>query len=464
MEYKLTPLEIPDENPFQNDALNRRGSIESLTTLVSELNGPFVLAIDSPWGTGKTTFIRMWKKYLESQHFVCLYFNAWESDFSTDPLVAFLGEIDRFSSKTSVENKEFKSAFEKTKRIATLLAKRALPAAGKIATAGLLDMDAFSEKAVADLVSNVVEDAVDAYSAERGLIETFHESLSEAVDKLADEDKKDNLIIFVDEIDRCRPTFAIELLERIKHLFNVPNVIFVLSTDKAQLNVSLGAVYGTDINTNEYLRRFIDLEYSLPKPDSEAFTNYLYSRFGFEEFFQERNQGELRYEQEHLIRVFRELTELLNLSLRAREQCFTRIRVGMMSTPSNYYFHPMLLVTLVVLKAAAPQIYSRYALGNGSAGEVIEYLQSIPGGNEFLKSHSGTVAECYIISAKRNRRDEMPELQKYRHIIDDANVPDEQKERPNRIFAMINEMDVRDKTPSLSYVVNKIELAAQFDR
>lgn len=464
MEYKLAPLIVPDENPFQNDALNRRGSIESLTTLVSELNGPFVLAIDSPWGTGKTTFIRMWKKHLESQNFVCLYFNAWESDFTTDPLVAFLGEIDRFSSATNVENEQFKSAFDKTKRIATLLAKRALPVAGKIATVGLLDIDAFSEKAVADFVSNVVKDAVDAYTAERDLILKFHESLSEAVEKLAAEDKKDHLIIFVDEIDRCRPTFAIELLERIKHLFNVPNVIFVLSTDKEQLNVSLGAVYGAGINSNEYLRRFIDLEYSLPKPDSEAFTKYLYNNFNFDEFFRERNHGELRYEQENLVRVFKNLSELLNLSLRAREQCFTRIRVGMMSTPNNYYFHPMLLVTLVILKAAAPEIYKEYVLGGGMASEVIAFLQSIPGGKEFLESHSGTVAECYLIAAKKNRRNEMPELQKYQDIINDGGVPEEMKERPNRIFRIIQEMNLRDNTPSLSYVVNKIELAAQFDR
>lgn len=464
MDYKLSPLEIPKDNPFQYDALDRKASVESLTSLINELQGPFVLSIDSPWGTGKTTFIQMWKTYLETQSFVCLYFNSWEADFSTDPLVAFLGEIDNFANITDSGNDEFKNAFDTTKRIATILAKRALPVAGKIATAGLLDIDAFYEKSVAGLVSNVIADAVDAYTAERELISCFHKSLSEAIDKLATEGKKDQIIIFVDEIDRCRPTFAIELLERIKHLFNVSNVIFIISVDKQQLNVSLGAIYGKGINTNEYLRRFIDLEYSLPKANTEAFTNYLYGGFNLDNFFQERNHQNLRNEQTDLVKVFNLLSSLLELSLRAREQCFTRIRVAMMTTPPDKYFHPMLLSALVILKAAAPEVYRKYALDNGSAKEVLDYLHSIPGGSAFLKSHVGTVTESYLIASNRNGRDNMPEYQNYRDIVNNQEIDEDQKEIPRKILSIIDELEMRNMMPQLSYVINKIELAAQFNR
>lgn len=67
-------------------------------------------------------------------------------------------------------------------------------------------------------------------------------------------------MFFIDELDRCRPTFAIELLERIKHLFDIQNIVFVLSIDKEQLEASTAAAYGSAINAPEYLRRFIDLE------------------------------------------------------------------------------------------------------------------------------------------------------------------------------------------------------------
>lgn len=139
MDFKLKSLEVPKDNPFKYDALDRKTSVESLTLLVNELNGPFVLAIDSPWGTGKTTFIEIWKAYLESNHYICIYFNAWETDFAIDPLVAFLGEIDNFVKSTAPGNTEFEVAFDKTKKIATSIAKRALPVVGKIVTAGLLD-------------------------------------------------------------------------------------------------------------------------------------------------------------------------------------------------------------------------------------------------------------------------------------------------------------------------------------
>ena len=130
-------------------------------------------------------------------------------------------------------------------------------------------MDTFTEKALADLVADTIDDAVDAYTAEKSLLEQFHKSLTDTIEKLNAEGKKPQLIVFVDEVDRCRPTFAVELLERIKHLFNVPNAIFVLSLDKQQLAVSLSAIYGSGINSEEYLRRFIDLEYALPKSQSQ---------------------------------------------------------------------------------------------------------------------------------------------------------------------------------------------------
>ena len=72
-------------------------------------------------------------------------------------------------------------------------------------------------------------------------------------------------------------------------MFNVENVTFVLALDKSQLSVSLRAIYGDGLNTGEYLRRFLDLEYQLPKVNDEVFTANLFDRFGFEEFFGGKN-------------------------------------------------------------------------------------------------------------------------------------------------------------------------------
>jgi hypothetical protein len=104
-------------------------------------------------------------------------------------------------------------------------------------------------------------------------------------------DKGKPLVYMVDELDRCNPTFAVKVLERIKHLFDVPNVVFVLSIDKRQLACSVKGFYGSnEIDADEYLRRFIDVDYYLPKPDAELFCDYLYDYYEYDSFLKNENR------------------------------------------------------------------------------------------------------------------------------------------------------------------------------
>ncbi len=462
MKYKLKPLEIPAEDPFKFDALNRRPSVEALSLLLDELEGPFVLAIDSPWGTGKTTFVRLLMSDLKSKGYACLYFNAWTTDFSTDPMVAFLGELQTLVSSDVGNESAVAKHFQKAKKIATLLAKKAIPVAGKVATGGLLDLDSFTEKSIAEYVESSITDAVDAYAAERTLIEKFRTSLGDAIKKLNEDGKKSKIIIFVDEMDRCRPTYAVDLLERIKHLFNIDNVVFVLSLDKQQLHASLSAVYGRDMRSDEYLRRFIDLEYLLPRPDAKAFTKNLFDRFAFDQFFEKRTHPDLRDEKHNLIEAFVALSDIFDMSLRAREQCFTRIRVAMMMTPDDHYLFPHILAVLSVLKVGAPTAYRQYALEGGSTKELVEKLKTLKGGVEMLDSHFGAVTEAFLIAAKLHWHDKPAELQEYEAISMDTSRPTVERERAGKIVKIVSHMSFQSKNPSLPYVVNKLELAAQF--
>ncbi len=462
MKYKLEPIKIPEDNPFEFDALERKQAVENISHLIEELSGPFVLAIDSPWGTGKTTFIKMMKRCLEKKSHICVYFNAWETDFSSDPLIAFVGEIGNI--KKEGEETDFVTSFNKAKKIASILAKKALPVVGKIATAGTLDLDSLTEKAISDYVSSSVSDAVDVYTVEKELIKQFHENINNAVSSLGGVEDNRPVIIFVDELDRCRPTFAIELLERIKHLFNVKKVIFVLSLDKQQLQISLGFVYGRDFDSSEYLRRFIDLEFALPGPNTEAFTNSLYSKFGFDDFFAKRMSGDLRYEKDQFLKTFNALSDIFGLSLRSREQCFTRIRVAMMTTPENYFLYPQLLTTLAILKIKAPDIYRKYALGPGNSADLITYLKGITGGKEFLDTHFGIVTESFLIAAKAGWQGECAEVDKYKAIAEDESFSTMQRERANKIVQIVTGNQFSNNLPRLAYIVSKLELAAQFEQ
>lgn len=463
MNFKLPTLEVPDEDPFKYDVLDRKNAVETLTLLVDNLDGPFVLAIDSAWGTGKTTFIRMWQAHLQLNQYVCIYFNSWESDFASDPLVVFLGEIENFVKDSKLSSAKFDELFDKTKKIGTGVAKRALPVASKILTAGLLDLDDFTERALSDLSSDLVKDAIDEYQALSRLNKKFHKSLTDVINELkASKDSKSKIIIFVDEIDRCRPTYAIELLERIKHLFNVPNVIFVLSLDKNQLSTSLSTVYGQEINADEYLRRFIDLEFSLPKVNTTKFTNHLYQKFDFSGFFKDRNNGS--EEAEKLIQIFNDLSDLFDLSLRAREQCFIRILVGMMATSQDYYFYPVLIIILVILKAVRPSIYQKFVSSIGTASDVLNCIRDLPGGENYLiQELSGALVESYLIAAKYDRRAVNPELMKHKKNGEDQTIDSEISKRSQTICTIVNSIINNHGSRLDKYVIDKIDLITQFN-
>lgn len=111
----------------------------------------------------------------------------------------------------------------------------------------------------------------------------FRKELEKYVNEFCE---KKPLIFIIDELDRCNPHYAVKTLERIKHLFNIPNIVFVLSIDKEQLSNSVRGYYGSDlINADEYLKRFIDIEYTLPDPNVDSFSKYLYDYYDFNTIF-----------------------------------------------------------------------------------------------------------------------------------------------------------------------------------
>ena len=99
MKIKHQELEIQKDTPFANCKLERQQYAEVLTKIVELYSDGFVLAINNEWGTGKTTFVKMWKQHLENNDFKTVYFNAWENDFDSNPLVAIMSELKPLINK-----------------------------------------------------------------------------------------------------------------------------------------------------------------------------------------------------------------------------------------------------------------------------------------------------------------------------------------------------------------------------
>lgn len=461
MVFRINEIEVPDESPFRNDALGREEIVQLLANTIGRTSGPFVLALDAPWGSGKTTFIRMLQVVLRKQNFQCVYFNAWTSDYVVDPLVPMVATVDQIELAVPDAATAFRNHLRSIRQVTTLVAKRGGVAAVKALTLGVLNVEDEIEAVAAEFASEAASDVVELYQKESALLAKFRSDLEQAVSQLPAAGKQPNLIFFIDELDRCRPTFAIELLERVKHLFDVPNIIFVLSIDKTQLEASTAAVYGSGINAPEYLRRFIDLEYGLPPARGVSFTNLLMKTTQLDEVFAAR-VGELAYDREHFVNFFSHLADLCGLPLRARERCITRLKVVMDQTLNSQYLIPILVSVLIVLRTVQPKLYERFTVGDASPDDVMEYLRGFSGFEKIAKDRIAAVLEAEIQASDKNEARRNAKQQQLSQIAQDPKASDEDRRYASDVVDMMSHL----RRPllgglNIQWIAKKIDLASR---
>lgn len=348
---KCQPIEIDETNPFKNDALNRKENIEILSSFILSFEQPIVLCIDAPWGQGKTTFLKMWKQDLTNQNIPTIYFNAWENDFTDDALVSLIGEIgSSIETLSNKENNNIQVAFDKVKKYGAIIAKKSIPAAIKIASAGIID-DKDISSAISSVGESIAKEQIEKYEKSKKSLNEFKKSLAELATSFTLSDNKKPLVFIIDELDRCRPNFAIEVLEKAKHLFNVNNVIFVLAIDKTQLGHSIKAIYGQDLDVNGYLRRFIDFDYLLPQPNIKgAFIKYLFRKYNLNSIIR-------RDDFEVLESAFIEMLIIYNLTLREQETFFSILNLVIRTNKCPEKQEYIILCFLITLKIKYPDIY-----------------------------------------------------------------------------------------------------------
>lgn len=271
---KSTELKPTKENlisTLKDDLLDRNKDLCSFANLLNNINESYSIALDSPWGSGKTFFVKQMamllnihnpqyegefkKNISEIKNYLCaqdqgncpftedyraVYYDAWSHDSENDPILSMLFEI----SKSEKSDFNFKHG------------KDFLKIGGKI-------FDCITGKNI----SAILQSAKSVNPFEQIEKEQDLSSLiSEFFDSLIVE-KSNRLVIFVDELDRCKPTFAVELLERIKHYFVDERITFVFSINKSQLVHTIKKFYGESFDACRYLERFFDYNISLTKVD-----------------------------------------------------------------------------------------------------------------------------------------------------------------------------------------------------
>ncbi|MGH1428743.1 MAG: KAP family P-loop NTPase fold protein [Arenicella sp.] len=399
MNYKANKIQVADKSPYIEDRLDRKEHIKNLSLLLRNISSPITLSINAPWGEGKTTFLEMLNAELKNDDQI-IKFSAWETDFAEDPLLVFLGEMNTALKSLISDDEEKSDLLEKAMKVGGHILKRTIPIGAKLVTGGLLDIDATLEGEAEKLTEKFANDLIDKYSEEKNHIDEFRKNIEEIISEAIGVNNK--IFILIDELDRCRPTYAIELLERIKHLFDIDGLVFVLAMDREQLSHSVKAIYGNEFDSFGYLKRFIDIEYDLPKPSLEKFIFQLLKDFNLDNEFEKRAKfiSDHQYESKHFQEIFNIFAMQLNFSLRDIEQFIAKIKLIILTTSKNESLNICLLVFLTILRERYPNIYSEYIKKDSPPNNAIKTLKEIVPNNIRRKSHVCAILEGKLIQAK----------------------------------------------------------------
>ncbi|MBO5478786.1 MAG: hypothetical protein J6A04_03620 [Clostridia bacterium] len=311
---------------FENDKLGRKDYANILTGIIENPekykrnsdSDSFTMAIDSSWGTGKTEFLKMWEDELKLQKnekgnnkYIVIRYNSWENDFAEDPLQSIIYTIlsDEIFDKQNDKANGKEALKEAFGTVINLAEESKIPGI-KILTTGAKGIKQVAETMFQE---TSMEDKIKEFKDYRSKIGAIKE-------KLEDITKDTKIILLIDELDRCKPLFAIKLLETIKHIFNVKNMAFVFALDMTQLSYSVKKVYGSEIDAAGYICRFFDYITKMPNPDTKKYIEYLMEKKPLirkAPYFREKSfYGTFAESNNTFVNILQELVRKYQLSLR----------------------------------------------------------------------------------------------------------------------------------------------------
>lgn len=285
-----------DEFSWEEDkcALKNKNYGEYLASYISNQQQELVLNLNASWGSGKTHFLKQLYTHLlngnnnpDRDAQATVYINAWSSDFTNDPLLVLVTELVEQLHKIhegydKLSDNLYKNFGEYSKK-----AWNFAVSAGTGFIVNQTDIDGSAALGVAENFKvgedkpSIGKSLSEGYKMQSKAIKDTRNCLEQYAEQLQDVDSPNSrkVYILIDELDRCRPTYAIEVLETIKHFFNIPNFVFVVATDTKQLSHSIKAVYGAGFDGNEYLTRFFNRTATLPEPDPSLFIESILSKY-----------------------------------------------------------------------------------------------------------------------------------------------------------------------------------------
>ena len=424
-------LQPPDPNIGERDGFAKSDIFElqafgdRLRTLVESLDGPSVLMLDGPWGCGKSTFVRQWTGMLRQRGNAVISFDAFANDHHDDAFFALAGELYAYDECKAAARDQLVIPLVK-------IAKALLPLAARVtlkaATQGIISVDDISRVQKAsvedgDVRDELIKQRLTGVAEDRQCISTFRKLLSgfagELIGQIADAGSQDQptaiagrrkLVFVVDELDRCRPPFALSLLERVKHVFSVENTCFILVAHLRELAKVVERSYGiADGEGGRYLEKFYQLRVQLPEPPHRQ-------RRGRRERYLEHlakamdAKGGDERDLEVTTEIMANLSNAHDLSLRTLEQVMLNMSLVFRATSGLSPQFASIVGGLCVMRVVDDELYTLARRGQLSQDGALAFLRlDDPTAWEEQEGSSAWHRACWVFATAEDGSEQLKE-------------------------------------------------------
>lgn len=344
-------VRLVNDEPVDSDELGRTEAIASLVAAIKHCETPFVMAINGGWGSGKTSLLKCLEKEIKNhggKKFRTVWFSPWKFQFEESPAVSLLQQIRH----TAVEEKWV--SIDKIKKETAKLLNIAGTLAGEIALK-ITTGHAISTRDILNQGAAFEEKYFEAKQLTSRMQEEFEKAIREILG-IKDKNEDRRLVLFIDDLDRCRTENALRLLEALKLFLNAHNCVYVLAIDIDNLAKNLGKEEHSFKSPYEYLDKIFQLVYKLPAPDHNKKLELVRTLM--------KQQTDCSFDNEIMVRIEQDLAGFIGDNPRALKQFCNRFRLesAMLKKKIGKY-DPVRHIFLQFLQSCFPTAYKLFGSG-----------------------------------------------------------------------------------------------------
>ena len=369
----------------QTDLFQRSDLADRLSHLFSNLQHGTVSILDGRWGTGKTVFAKQWVHDLKAKGVGAIYFDAFASDYVSDPFQAISGVFvkaaaDAKKTKTAVYKRFLSNAARASRKMGVTAAKigAKIVTVGVIGSSEIEQLNEIKDDLVAsagDLTEDAAKKLLEEHAGSEATFAALRQSIAELPTLFAPDAEgaaQASLVIIIDELDRCRPDFALGVLEILKHFFHAEQVHFVLVTNRDYLIRSVEKRYGLADGSSEYIQKYYDfvIHFESASAESRGTDSAIYADHVLRKLLPAHVPPN---DANAIIDCLKAIAEAYDLTLRQTERLVTNVVLAYLAIKEREFRPASAICFLAALKALRPDIYTAIKLRRFSYGDFVAW-------------------------------------------------------------------------------------------